>query len=334
MHALLRLCFIPFALLAAATHASEPASGTYTATRACDAYASFAKGTNPGSVRTAAGAEYDVIEVNKREGYEWLRVTVDSAMPPQRWVPRECGIATVQVKPGTGGTGGTGGGNAQCRVPDKHESWVLAATWQPGFCEHKPGADDESECKAMEKEELAIDHLTLHGLWPNRKACGTDYGNCTLPSGESRPFQISEDTVSAISPWMPSFYFGTAFGQYEWKKHGTCQTLDTDAYFTLAVQALKMLNDSDIGLAVRSNIGKRLAVDAFFDQVDKSYGKAVASNIQLVCTDGGFLQEMRFNLPRQIRLDGGPAQLIAGAGFADRAPRCGESLYIERTGPD
>src|SRR5688572_29966500 len=42
--------------------ASDPASGTFTATRACDALQSMRKQTNPGSVRLEPGTRYTIHE--------------------------------------------------------------------------------------------------------------------------------------------------------------------------------------------------------------------------------------------------------------------------------
>jgi ribonuclease T2 len=318
--------------MAATCHASERASGQYTASRACDAYSSFAKGNNPGSVRTTPGAQYDVIEVNKAEAFEWIRVDMEGAEPRERWVPAECGLVTLddllekskgKPKPKK---------DPFCRTANRHDSYVLAVTWQPGFCEHKQYSGKKPECDAMAAEELSIDNLTLHGLWPNRKECGTGYGNC---KGDGvKPFDLAEDTVSRIAPWMPNFYYERTFGKYEWDKHGTCQPLAPDAYFDTAVDAVKAVNDSEIGLFIRSRIGAQMPVAQFFDHVRQHYGAGVADNIQLVCTGKKYLQEIRLQLPKDFVAGADMARLVGGTGFSSRAPGCAADVYVEASGPD
>lgn len=314
--------------------ASERASGKYIATKACDAYSSFTKANNPGSVRTAPGGEYDILEVNKAPGWEWIRVELPGAEPVQRWVPRECGVAEVRLAAAPMRPGAQPRPDGMCSTYDKHDSYVLAASWQPGFCEHTGAGPGKPECKALDSGELAIAHLTLHGLWPNRQECGTAYGNCKGPDGKPRPFQLNEDTVSRIAPWMPNFYFEQAFGKYEWNKHGACQALDTDGYFDVAIRAVRQLNDAEIGKYIREHIGRSMPVAGFFERVRQVHGADVASNIQLVCSGGSFLQELRVRLPRQFVVDQELGKLVAGPGFSARTDGCGSDVHVEQSGPD
>lgn len=326
--------FAAWLLLASPIGASERASGTYVASKACDAYSSFAKANNPGSVRTTPGAGYEIIEVNKAPGWDWIRVEVPGAEPRQRWVPRECGVAEVQLGAGTPRDGGRPQQDQICTTYDKHDSYVLAVSWQPGFCEHFRYRGTKPECDALNGGELAIEHLTLHGLWPNRKECGTRYGNCKGPDGNARPFQLSEETVSRIAPWMPNFYYERAFGKYEWDKHGTCQALDPDAYFDVSVRAVRQLDASEIGNQIRGHIGRSMSVAGFFERVRQVHGNDVANNIQLVCTGGRFLQEIRVRLPRQFVVDKELGKLVGGSGFHARTDGCASEVHVERSGRD
>lgn len=314
--------------------ASERASGKYLATKACDAYSSFAKATNPGSVRTTAGASYEIIEVNKASGWDWVRVEFPGAEPRQRWVPRECGLAEIEPGVAPPAPGPRPQRDQMCSSFDKHDSYVLAVSWQPGFCEHYRYRGIKPECDALNSGELAIEHLTLHGLWPNRKECGTRYGSCLGPGNNARPFQLSEETVSRIAPWMPNFYYETAFGKYEWDKHGSCQALDPDAYFDVAVRAVRQLDATEVGNQIRQHIGRRMLVATFFDRVRQAHGANVANNIQLVCTSGSYLQEIRVRLPRQFVVDQGLDKLIGGTGYNTRTDGCASEVHVERSGVD
>lgn len=193
-----------------------------------------------------------------------------------------------------------------CQTADRHDSFVLAVSWQPGFCEHKAGAaaEDKPECVAMAQGELVVHNLTLHGLWPNRQACGTQYGNC-----RSTPLKLSPATLERVRPWMPNFYFSTEFGSYEWKKHGSCQTsLDDDAYFRKAVTAVELINDSEIGRTVRRSVGRSFQRKDLIAALAAVHPQA-ARSVTLLCS-GRQLYEIRVKLPRDFRVDKGMTGLL------------------------
>lgn len=316
--------FLPFSVAVPAA-ASEAASGTFTASRACDAFRSFRNQTNPGQVKTVPGTTYDVSEINSRN-WEWIRIHIPGASDSPRWVSRDCGTAQLGAAMEQAARD-----SRQCNIKNQHDSYVLAMSWQPGFCEHFPYEGKKPECDALSSRRLETSHLTLHGLWPNRKSCGTSYGNCPGPA-----LQLEKATIEKIAPWMPNFFFETKFGAYEWKKHGTCQSLEDDAYFLTAVDAVRVVNDSAAGRYLRENIGKAISAKRFFDHVRNSHGEEIAGKITLVCAKGRFLQEVRISLPLGFRTDGGIEKLAGGAKPApEPTSKCGsDQIYIERSGPN
>lgn len=323
-------------LLPALALASESANGSFTASKSCEAFASFAKGTNPGALRTAPNTAYQVREINKAGDYEWLRVEVPGASPPLRWVARDCGKAALGAPaanaPDTVSNGSAlpakGGKREACSIANQEDSYVLAMSWQPGFCEHTPNAGGKPECSAMDKGSLVVSNLTLHGLWPNKKSCGTSYGNC-----EGKPFALKKETIDRIAPWMPNFYFENSFGKYEWNKHGTCQSLDPDAYFNKAIAAVQLVNSSAIGQQIIGNIGGSFTADKFFATLRSQYGESVASRVMLVCSGKSYLQEIRVQLPTDFSVEKGLAGLIGTApGQGPQTARCGDQIHIEASG--
>lgn len=305
--------------------ASESARGTFTATRSCEAFSSFAKRSNPGGAQVAAGTAYTVREINKVD-YDWVRVEVPGAQPPLRWVQRECGTPALEERQADRPPEGAAG--EVCSVANKQDSYVLAITWQPGFCEHVKYNGKKPECDAMNSGALAARNLSLHGLWPNRKECGTRYGSC---SGET--FALSKDTIEKIAPWMPNFFYERTFGAYEWNKHGKCQSLSPDAYFIKAVSAVRVVNDSEVGKIVLGNVGKSFRVSEFFDRVKTRYGDKVASSITLVCTQRKYLQEIRVSLPLEFSTDRDLPQMVGNAVPATaREVGCAGEVYVEGAG--
>ncbi|MFM2056751.1 MAG: hypothetical protein RLY71_1136 [Pseudomonadota bacterium] len=323
-----------FALLVGALCAmplrAEPASGTFVAEKSCDLFTSFRKSRNPDGLKTTPASRYNVQETNAPANHEWLRVEVPGANPALRWVARECGTASlngpaqspagattapapavvppaVSAMPGPAAPRATGAG--QCSTPNQHDSYVLAMTWQPGFCEHFAYKGRKPECDALNSGRIKVANLTLHGLWPNRQACGTNYGNCG-----GAPLQLSPATVKEIAPWMPNFFYEESFGRYEWEKHGSCQALDADSYFRTAVQAVKVVNDSAAGQLIVGNSGGKFRIKDFFATLQSQYGSEVAAAFTLVCTQQKYLQEIRVELPLQFRLDQGLKGLAQGRG--------------------
>lgn len=328
------LLILPFCVLALPACASEPASGQLAASDACEAYASFVKQSNPGAVRIAKGQSYQVREINKAVDYGWLRIDVPGATPPLRWVARACGTARLETAPAPApaldraNQAGRRSASGSCNTPNQQDSYLLALSWQPGFCEHASFRGKKPECDAINSGKLAATNLTLHGLWPNKQSCGADYGSCDGP-----PFDLSKDTIARIAPWMPNFYFERTFGAYEWNKHGTCQALAPDAYFMKAVEAVRVVNDSEVGKIILGNIGGALRVTDFFARVEQRHGSQVANAITLVCVGKHYLQEIRINLPLALQTGGDLRALVGEARpTKTRTSGCGETIVIERAG--
>ncbi|SEL84952.1 ribonuclease T2 [Roseateles sp. YR242] len=309
--------------------ASAQATGTFTASRACDAYLSFRKGANPGAVRVAPGLQYEVREVND-EARNWLRVEVPG-IPEFRWVAAECGVVQdlrVDAQ-GSGPSGGASGG--QCSVAGQQDSYVLAITWQPGFCEHVKYGGVKPECDHMADGQLVVSNLTLHGLWPNRKDCGTKYGNCA-----GADLSLTEDTVSYISPWMPNFFYETKFGKYEWKKHGTCSSMDADTYFRRAVDSVRVVNDSSAGKYLAGNIGGTISKKTFYERLAADAGSSKAVNsVTLLCSNE-YLIEVRIRLPLDFKAGGTLGDLLGSPLPVTREPdskECSDDeIRIEASG--
>lgn len=310
---------------------AEPAQGSFVAAQTCEAFQSIRKRTNPDDAKVRPGQRYEVVEVNKRD-YDWLRVRIPDSPTPLRWVAASCGSVEGLVF-NTGDTERSEAGGDVCRQPDQHDGYVLAATWQPGFCEHVPFKGRKPECDALASGELQARHLTLHGLWPNRQSCGKNYGHCDGPA-----LRLSESTLEHVRPWMPNFQFGTSFGRYQWDKHGVCQTqMDDDAYFRRAADLVRQLDATRAGQYLVENIGGAISRQAFYQRVTEEFGSVRAgNNILLICAKGNYLQEIRVSLPRELK----PADSLVGVmdgQFAPRRPEdrnaCrGDRILIEAAG--
>ena len=307
--ALQLLCILLLAC-AVPVHGSESVQGLFQATRNCEAYLSFRKGTNPGLVQVAAGSKYTIKEVHAR-AYQWVRIEMPGIANPLRWVAAECGVVRdlifIRNQPFPEDPAAT------CTTSGLHDSYVLAVSWQPGFCAHYPYQGSKPECDWLASGDLAIAHVTLHGLWPNRIECGHEYGYCGTDD-----MQLDEDTLNFIRPWMPNFYFKETFGRYQWDKHGTCQNdMDANAYFRTAVAAVIKINESEIGRYITENIGNAISKEQLFQRINHTVGEQRAANsFQLLCK-GPYLYEIRIKLPREFEVDGDWTDFL-GRDFPDQ----------------
>ena len=121
---------------------------------------------------------------------------------------------------------------------------LLALSWQPAFCETRPG---KAECRQLNAGELPVTEtqLSVHGLWPQPE--GNVY--CGVPAGARRARQgvaVGRPAGARRSTTTPARRSrvampGTAsfLERHEWIKHGTCHrgAGGADEYFddTLAL---------------------------------------------------------------------------------------------------
>lgn len=70
---------------------AEGEGQAFRAKQSCPAYQSKNKKTNPGSMETATGTSYEVIELNRPDKPDWVRLRMPGANPAERWVELSCG---------------------------------------------------------------------------------------------------------------------------------------------------------------------------------------------------------------------------------------------------
>lgn len=279
--------FLVFFTLSSISLASAPASGTLTATQSCEAFVSKNKRTNPDDSQLSIGQAYAIIEVNKASNPSWYRVTVPNAQPHERWVAESCGRIDVEIGDGTGNGGSSG--NKQCNTAGLEDSYVLALSWQPAFCETSSGRN-KPECQIDDDNAYQASNFTLHGLWPNKRECGTKYGFCGEIKNNLGDFcdypqlQLFTNVRKDLEEVMPSAAAGSCLQRHEWFKHGTCQTnLTIDEYFEVAVNMTRQFNASGIGYFMSRHIGKTVTESAFIARIDCVLGANTHKSIELKC---------------------------------------------------
>lgn len=117
-------------------------------------------------------------------------------------------------------------------APGQFDYYLLNLSWAPEFChnvEVLPANEHTAARRANAADECGTPHgFVLHGLWP-QNTNGTWPANCSSRPGPSNYAQYLDMTPSLT------------LLMHEWSKHGTCTTLQPDAFFQTARKAYQAL---------------------------------------------------------------------------------------------
>ncbi|AFL53064.1 ribonuclease T2 [Sinorhizobium fredii] len=211
--------------------------------------------------------------------------------------------------------------------------YVLAVSWQPGFCETRPtrkeGVDQTSE-------RFDATHFSLHGLWPLKKSyCGVE---AELKAQDRKgdwldlpKLAMADETAARLLVAMPGVKSG--LDRHQWLRSGTCQTENAEAYFSLQLRLLDQLNGSAVRALFADKIGSEigeLQIKAAFDQ---SFGAGAGDRVRMRCqtVDGrsvitGLTIGLSGDLSDRADLGSlmkaaGPTEFKCAKGIADAAGR-------------
>ena len=332
--------FFAVATFTSPARATISLDATFKASDSCEALRSIRKQTNPGNVRLTAGETYRVIGKNKDdETHYLLRI---EGVTNDRWVATGCGSLSNAVvaiddsdnenteEPDVGD-----GGN-----PDDLEH-VLALSWQPAFCETRPGKTECRTLTAQGDDSFAAANFSIHGLWPNqdfdpnddkpgvgtndRLYCGVSPQTKRLDEPETwlemPPTDLTAVEIDNLEEFMPGVTSGLHL--HEWYKHGTCYSDTAQEYYaeTLALQA--QVNASQVRDLFASNIGERITDAEIRQAFDDSFGPGAGERVRIDCRNGN-VQELKINLVGDIAIDTPIADLIRNA------PRAGSGCNSGR----
>lgn len=151
----------------------------------------------------------------------------------------------------------------ECSMPDLADDYVLALSWQPGFCITKPEKKECHDQSLASSSQPSAQNFSLHGLWPNKQSlCGIEYAFCGAEKQKKSFLSYTEldlnaETKNYLESIMPSVKAGSGLERHEWYKHGTCQTNYTaDEYFSLAGRYVDEMNHLPVMEYLRKGNGK------------------------------------------------------------------------------
>ncbi|HBF29127.1 ribonuclease [Rhizobium sp.] len=172
--------------------------------------------------------------------------------------------------------------HAQDRGRGKTTS-ILAVSWQPAFCETKPG---KPECKSQTADRYDANHFTLHGLWPMRQNyCGVSQSDIDADKKgrwtDLPEVKLTVGTREALDRVMPGTQ--SSLERHEWIKHGTCTTLSQEAYFAEAVSLVETLNNSAVTTLFAKQVGKTVTQADVQSAFDAGFGASAGQRVKMRC---------------------------------------------------
>jgi ribonuclease T2 len=273
------------------------------------------RGTNPGGVLTEPMRAYAMRAID-RAGGAFFQVTVPGApVSADRWVRRSCGVHVVEAEPEAAAA-------AAPAAADESTDNLLVLSWQPAFCETRPGT---AECRELNAGRLPVAEtlLSLHGLWPQPP--GNIY--CDVPAAlvaldeASRWSELPEPAMDAetgahLAAAMPGA--ASFLDRHEWIKHGTCHrgAGGADEYYDDTLRVLDAINASGVAVLIADHAGAEIEAAAVRAAFDVAFGAGAGDRVQLRCTDDGgrtLLQELSIGLAGAIGPETSVAELILAA---------------------
>ncbi len=255
-------------------------SGYFIARSECPAYQSIRRQTNPGEITTKVNLAYDLVAKNKPSATHYL-IKMD-AVPNRRWVAVSCGEhvvpvdgSTTPVEPPTGSTG---------------ERYILAVSWQPGFCETRPS---KPECESQTESRFDASNFTLHGLWPQPRTniyCNVAPDVVAIDKnskwGDLPALVLEGGTRTELNKVMPGSQ--SNLHRHEWIKHGTCYNGEpAEEYYKDSIKLMSELNGSAVRNLFANNIGEEITSTQIREAFDDHFGDGVGDKIKIACKNDG-----------------------------------------------
>lgn len=288
------------------TLAFEPLHGCFVAERICPATSSIRGARNPGDLATEAGRAYPLLGANRAERASHVQIRVPDGQPAERWVAIDCGQLVAACAPGDAGPAP--------EDPTEDADYVLAASWQPAFCERHRAIP---ECRSQTAARFDALHLALHGLWPEPRDnvyCGVSPAQLAADEAgrwdELPAPELGERTRADLAVVMPGTR--SALHRHEWLKHGTCYGATAEEYFADSLQLMAELNASGVRRLLAARIGARVTAQEVRAAFDQAFGAGAGRRVALDCEDG-LVTELRISLRGAIRPTTRLADLLAAA---------------------
>lgn len=253
---------------------------------------------NPGNVRLEPMRAYEVIARNTTPGTHYLVKVPGAPESESRWVAMSCGAFAPQdalVLPG----GGSGGGTSSATLTPDSIEYVLAASWQPGFCATSAG-QNKDECRSQTADRFDATNFAIHGLWPDDLddkqifPCYCDRGapvSCRGSQDRDTEIDLSDAVLNKLKVAMPGVQSGLQL--HEWPKHGACYEddktgsdsgADPDEYFSEIMALLDALNGSAVQGLFEAKLGEVIRREDIEAAFDRAFGGGAGDRVLVRCS--------------------------------------------------
>ncbi len=204
--------------------------------------------------------------------------------------------------------------------PPTKTQYILAVSWQPGFCETRP---NRKECAGQTAERFDATHFSLHGLWPMKKSyCGVaadirarDKKGSWLDLPQ---LAMAEDTAARLLVAMPGAQSG--LDRHQWLRSGTCQGGTAQDYFALQLRYLDELNGSAVRTLFVGRIGQEVTESEIKQAFDTTFGTGAGDRVRMRCQKAGqrsVITGLTIGLSGDVSGGSGLSSLILAAGETD-----------------
>ncbi|SLN50390.1 ribonuclease I [Roseivivax jejudonensis] len=172
-----------------------------------------------------------------------------------------------------------GAARAEGERAGEFDYWVLAMSWSPTYCALEGRAEGSQQC------DRPLGWI-LHGLWPQYHRGWPSY----CPTGAAPPSRADTRAMADV--------MGTAgLAWHQWKKHGTCSGLSSEAYFATSRRAFDAVTRPEVLRRLDAPVRVPAAVieEAF---LEANPGLA-PDMLTITCRDGR-IQEARLCLSKAL----------------------------------
>lgn len=211
------------------------------------------------------------------------------------------------------------------------DSYILALSSQSGFCQTYGYEAGKPECRNLPSNSYSAKHLTLHGLWPNQNACGQSYGFCGVEQKGDHcayiPLNLAPQVSEDLKKIMPSYNYGSCLERHEWNKHGSCQNLSADNYFSLAMRLATAVDNSIFGEYLTLHQGQKVPLVNLQESIITSFGQKNLGKIRLICKNG-ILVDIYIQLPALIPFNASLETLIDEAPHRRANDTCPKTVFL------
>ena len=215
-------------------------------------------------------------------------------------------------------------------VPGQFDSYTFALSWEPAFCEGKPGA---TECRSQSADRFDARNLALHGLWPDKTGDSAhSYGYCGVDAVEQALdraptwCRLPEPPLSAatrvdLATVMPGV--SSCLDHHEWSKHGSCSGMSGDDYFALAAALVQEVAGTAFGRYLTAHAGGTVDASEVAAAFEQTFGAGSGTKLALNCTGlhgSQALLEVRLHLQNPPRPASELSSMLLDAGDHGNCP--------------